>query len=486
MPTKRQVETLFQGATFDDLLLRPQWGVVDSRREIDLTLPLAGDIVLCLPLVGANMDTVTGPEMAKALALEGGIGFLHRNQPIGEEARGVTLVKRQHAHIIEEPKVLWRKHSLGEARRMMELLSISGILLEEKPGSRVLAGILSHRDVPTFAIEEDAPVDRFMTPFDRLVLARPDVTLEEAERLMYRHRKEKLPLVDRQRRIRGLITMRDLRLAKNRPYSTKDGKGRLRVGAAIGARGDFLERARALLDAGADCLLMDVAHAHSTVVEQGVRAFRRRFPGVLLVCGNVGTGAGARFLAGLGVAAVKVGIGPGRGCRTRLETGAGVPQLQAIREAYLALGRRTPLIADGGMHDDKDIALAVLAGASTVMLGSALAGTDEAPGVAIDNPATGQRTKLYRGMTSPQAVLAGALPHEAAEMLSTPQEGQSVELPYRGSVHSILARIRGHLQSAVSYAGEASLAAARAKIARAPAGYFVRLTEASRRESFER
>ncbi len=486
MPKKTRVEPLFLGATFDDFLLRPQRGRVESRRQIDLALPLVRGIVLRLPIVGANMDTVTGPEMAKALALEGGIGFLHRNGTIAEEARSVGLVKRQHAHIIEEPRVLWRKHGLGEARRLMERLHISGILLEEKPGSRILAGILSHRDVPGFPVAEDAPVERFMTPFEQLVTAPPEVTLEEAEQRMYRHRKEKLPLIDQHRRIRGLITMRDLRLAKNRPDSTKDAKGRLVVGATIGVRGDFLERAQAVLDAGADCLLLDVAHAHSSVVEQGVKAFRRRFPGVPLVCGNVGTGEGASFLARLGAAAVKIGIGPGRGCRTRLETAAGVPQLQAVREAWLAVGDRVPLIADGGVRDDKDIALAILAGASTVMLGSALAGTDESPGVTIDDPSTGQKTKIYRGMTSPQAVLAGATGEDADDLLATPQEGQTVEILYRGSVSSILARIRGHLQSAVSYAGETSLRAARAKVARAPGEYLIRLSEASRKESFVR
>ncbi|MCC6227473.1 MAG: IMP dehydrogenase, partial [Microthrixaceae bacterium] len=316
--------------------------------------------------------------------------------------------------------------------------------------------------------------------------APPDVSLEDAEQKMYQHRKEKLPLVDSSRRIRGLITMRDLRLAKNRPHSCKDAKGRLRVGATIGTRGDYLERAQALLDAGADCILLDVAHGHSVVVAEGVRAFRKRFPGAALVCGNVGTGEGARYLARLGVAAVKVGIGPGRGCRTRLETGAGVPQLTAIREVYLALRDRVPLIADGGVRDDKDLAFALLLGASSVMLGSALAGTDESPGVTIENPGTGQRTKIYRGMTSPQAVLAGAQAEDADDLLATPQEGQSLEIPYRGSVGSILARIRGHLQSAVSYAGESSLREARAKFCAAPEKFIIRLTEASRRESFVR
>lgn len=486
MPKRFAAEKIFLGATFDDMLIRPQEGVVESRRQVDISMPLVPGIVLKLPIVGANMDTVTGPEMAKTLALEGGIGFLHRNCSIEEEALAVRHVKRQHAYVIEQPQSLHRGTPLGEARRHMRRHRVSGILVEERPGSGRLAGVLSHRDIPTFPVPENEPISKFMTPFENLVTARPGIAVDEAEQLMFRHRVEKLPLIGPDRKIRGLITMKDLRLAKNKPWSSKDAKGRLLVGATIGARDDYLERAEALLAAGADCILMDVAHAHSVYIERGVRAFRKRFDGVSLVCGNVGTGEGARFLAKLGVAAVKVGIGPGRGCRTRIETGAGVPQLQAIREVALALGDRVPSIADGGVRDDKDVAFAILAGSSTVMLGSALAGTDESPGVVIDDPSTGQKVKLYRGMTSPQAVLARAGAEEADDLLSVPQEGQSVELPYRGSVLPILARIRGHLQSAVSYAGEATLRDARAKIGRAPDRYFIRLSEASRRESFVR
>lgn len=486
MTKPNEVERLFLGATFDDVLFRPQKGVVESRRQVDISMPLTRGILLRLPLVGANMDTVTGPEMAKVLALEGGLGFLHRNCSIEEEAAAVRHVKRQHAYVIEQPQSLPRKTGIGDARRHMARHRVTGILVEERPGSGLLAGVLSHRDLPTFPVADDEPIERYMTPFDRLVTAQPGIGVEAAEKLMFDRRVEKLPLIDANRRICGLITMRDLRLSKNKPWSSKDAKGRLLVGATIGARGDFLERAEALLAAGADCILMDVAHAHSVYIEQAIRVFRKRFEGVPLVCGNVGTREGARFLAKLGVDAVKVGIGPGRGCRTRIETGAGVPQLQAIREAYLALGDSLPVIADGGVRDDKDVAFAILAGASTVMLGSALAGTDESPGLVIDDPATGQKVKLYRGMTSPQAVLAGAEENEVDDLLSVPQEGQSIELPYRGSVLPILARIRGHLQSAVSYSGEKSLRDARAKFTRHPERYFIRLTEASRKESFIR
>jgi IMP dehydrogenase len=312
----------------------------------------------------------------------------------------------------------------------------------------------------------------------------------EAEQRMFAHRIEKLPLIDAERRIRGLITKKDLILAQRRPYSSKDGKGRLLVGAAIGARGDFLERATELLRAGADVIVIDIAHGHSSVMREAVEAFRAKFGDTELVGGNVGTAEGAAFLRDLGVDAVKVGIGPGRGCRTRLETGAGVPQLQAIREAWCAVGDSVPIIADGGVRDDKDIFLALICGASSVMLGSMLSGTDETPGSLIEDPGTGEKRKIYRGMTSPQAVfdaLDSAESPEALEpALDVPAEGQEIQIPYKGSVLDILHRIRGHLRSAVSYTGEETLVAARAKVLPDPLQYLIPLSAAAQAESYER
>jgi IMP dehydrogenase len=304
---------------------------------------------------------------------------------------------------------------------------------------------------------------------------------------MYDSRKEKLPLIEPfSRKIQGLITMRDLKLSKQKPFSAKDGKGRLLVGATIGATGDFMERAEALVSAEADVLLMDVAHADSVTVKKAMQAFRAKFKDVKLVCGNVGTGEGAKYLANLGADAVKVGIGPGRGCRTRLETGFGVPQLQAIREAWCATDGKVPIIADGGVKQDKDIFLAIVCGATAVMLGSMLSGTDEAPGIIIEDPATKQKAKLYRGMTSPEAVADGAEGEELQEALRTPAEGQSVKVPYVGSVVGILSRIRGHMQSAVSYAGAASLSHAREMISAQPGKYLELISGAAKVESFER
>ena len=327
-----------------------------------------------------------------------------------------------------------------------------------------------------------------MTPFERLHVAAPDVDGREAERILFEHRIEKLPLVDADRRIRGLITKSDLQLARSKPDSTKDPRGRLCVGAATGARGDFLERADALVLAGADALLIDIAHGHSDVMRQAIEALRGRHPGVELVCGNVGTGEGAKFLKDLGADAIKVGIGPGRGCRTRLETSAGVPQLQAIREAWHAVGDEVPIIADGGAREDKDLFLALLCGASSVMLGSMLAGTDEAPGTVIEDPATRQKHKIYRGMTAPQAVFQAL--YDASEgdasPFETPAEGQEMEVSYKGSVVDVLHRIRGHLRSAVSYAGSDSLEAVRGEVVKNPVPHLIPLSAAARRESFER
>ncbi len=467
----RELEPLFLGRTFDDFLFRPQRSPVTSRRALDLTMPLVDGLGIGLPIVGANMDTVVGEEMARALALEGAFGFLHRSSPIEVQAARVKYVKTRHSYVIEKPLVLPRRATIAEVRRLIERHRSSGILIEETKGSGVLAGLLS---------------EELMTPLARLVTRPPSVSMEEAERTMWERRVEKLPLVDEGGLIRGLVTMRDLHLFKRKPYSVKDERGRLRVGAAIGAAGDFLERAAALAEAKVDVILMDVAHAHSEILAKAVPAFRSRFPGIPLVVGNVATGEGARFLADLGAAAIKVGVGPGRGCRTRLETGAGVPQLQAIREAWLATEGKVPIIADGGIRNDKDVFLALACGASTVMLGSLLSGTDESPGIVVDDPATRQKMKLYRGMTSPEAVVDGSTEAAVADALATPAEGQSLRVPYVGSVVDVLARIAGHLRSAVSYAGETTLEAAHRKIAADPARYLVPLSAAGRAESFER
>ncbi len=483
------VEQAFIGRTYGDFLFRPQAGVVDSRRAVSLATRLSRRLRLELPIVSANMDSVTGARMAEAMALEGGIGFVHRALPIAAQAEAVARVKRTHGYVVEQPLCLPRGTTIRQARQFIAKHNITGILIEDARGSGQLAGLLSNRDLPWLESLETHPVDEFMTPVERLVTGPPGIAAEEAERRMFQHRIEKLPLVDAEGRIRGLITQKDIILARRRPYSSKDAKGRLLVGAAIGARGDFLERAAEALRAGADALLIDIAHGHSQVMRHAVEAIRSRLGDVELVCGNVATAEGAAFLRDLGTDAIKVGVGPGRGCRTRLETAVGVPQLQAVREAWCAVGETVPIIADGGVRDDKDIFLALVCGASSVMLGSLLSGTEEGPGSVIEDPATGEKRKIYRGMTSPQAVLDAlysAEPREDALAAEVPAEGQEIQVPYKGSVVDILHRIRGHLRSAVSYAGEAALAAARAKVLPDPLRYLIPLSPAARDESYER
>ncbi len=484
------VDDRWIGKTFDDFLMRPQLGVCSSRRSIPLTTALTGALRLELPIISANMDSVTGAEMAEAMALEGGIGFIHRAMSITRQAEAVKTVKRSYGAVIERPLSLPLGTSVREAKVFARRHNITAILIEEQSGSGRLAGLLTHRDMPWLPELVDQPVDRFMTPFDRLITARPGISESEAEHLLFEHRIERLPLVDEERRICGLVTLRDLLFLRQRPFSSKDDKGRLLVGAAIGARDDFIERAQALVEAGADCLLIDIAHGHSTVMAEAIESLRTHLGQVPLVCGNVATGEGAVFLADRGADAIKVGIGPGRGCRTRLETAAGVPQLQAIREAWCAVGDKVPIIADGGVCNDKDLFLALACGASSIMLGSALSGTDESPGHLIEDPGTHEKRKIYRGMTSPQAVLETHYGEDnepdLKAAIDTPAEGQEMQVPYRGSVIDVLHRMRGHLQSSVSYAGETTLESARSKIVSDPFTYLVPLSEAGKNESFSR
>ncbi|MGH9336543.1 MAG: IMP dehydrogenase, partial [Vicinamibacteria bacterium] len=485
-----ELDPRFVGRTYDDFLFRPQKGTVASRSEISLASRLTRPLSLELPVISSNMDSVTEWEMARTMALEGGIGIVHRAMSVERQAEMVRRVKRSHSAVIENPLRLPRGVTIREAKNFARRHHITAILIEETAGSGVLAGLLTNRDVPRRPELEDRPVDEFMTPFERLHTSPPGVGEDEAERIMFDQRIERLPLVDEARRIRGLITLRDILFFRNRPFSSKDRKGRLLVGAAIGARGDFLRRAKALVEAEADVLVIDIAHGHSENMEKAIVSIRSNFASTPLLAGNVATYDGARFLADCGVDAIKVGVGPGRGCRTRLETAAGVPQLQAIREAYCAVGDDLPIIADGGIGHDKDAFLALVCGASTVMLGSALSGTDESPGHLIEDPSTHQKRKIYRGMTSPQAVYQSLYDSENGEELSsalaTPAEGMEIQVAYKGSVVDVLRRIRGHLQSAVSYTGEKSLASARAKILPDPLRYLIPLSEPAREESYER
>lgn len=485
-----QLEPAWIGKTFDDFLFRPQKGISPTRSHIPLTSPLTPSLSLELPIVSSNMDSVTGRKMAETMALEGGLGVIHRGQSIEKQTVTVERVKRSHSAIIENPLRLPLHATIGEARAFARQHNINGILIETTPGSNILAGVLTRRDIPWQRESDQRPVEEFMTPFDELKTAPYLVSADDADRIMFEGRIERLPLVDTGRQIQGLITRKDLRFLRERPYASKDSKGRLLVAAAIGCTGDYIERADQLAGAGVDCFFVDIAHGHSVVLEKAIESLKTRFPEIPLISGNVATGEGARFMQALGADGVKVGVGPGRGCRTRLETAAGIPQLQAIREVWCAVGGEMSIMADGGVRYDKDIFLALACGADTVMLGSALSGTDEAPGRVIEDPATHTKKKIYRGMTSPEAVLESLYetPDNDAldSALNTPAEGQEMQVPYKGSVTDILHRIRGHLRSAVSYAGSDTLAGARAKILPDPLAYLVPLTPAAQRESYER
>ena len=430
---KPSLDPAWIGKTFDDFLFRPQKGITASRASIPLRSQLTNALALELPIVSSNMDSVTGGDMARTMALEGGLGVIHRGQSIERQCETGAGVKRSHSAVIENPRTLPIGATIGEARIFARRHKINGILIETAPGSAILAGVLTRRDIPWDRSHDHEIVERFMTPMAELKTAGPDVATEEAARIMFEGRIERLPLVDNDDRIHGLITRKDVRFLRERPFASKDAKGRLLTGAAVGCAGDFMERAQALLEAGADSLFVDIAHGHSLVMQEGIERLRAEFPEMPLICGNVATGAGARFMCELGADAVKVGVGPGRGCRTRLETAAGVPQLQAIREAWCEVGGEISIMADGGVRFDKDIFLALACGADTVMLGSALSGTDEAPGRVIEDPATHTKKKIYRGMTSPEAVMESLYDSEDSDAvdaaLATPPEGQEIRCP---------------------------------------------------------
>jgi IMP dehydrogenase len=488
--TKRALNSGWIGKTFDDFLMRPQMGINETRQGISLRTSLARSLKLELPIISSNMDSVTGARMAEAIALEGGLGVIHRGQSIERQVTKVTEVKRSYSAVIENPHRLPVGATIREAKRFARQRKITGILIETASGSGILAGLLSNRDIPWTGGINHRKVEDFMTPVEKLHTHSPDIKVEDAEKVLFEKRIERLPLVDNENRIHGLITRKDVRYLRERPFASKDDKGHLLVAAAIGARGDYVERAHALLEAGADCFFIDIAHGHSTIMQEAVETMRKEHGDVPLLCGNVATYEGAQFMKDIGADAIKVGVGPGRGCRTRLETSAGVPQLQAIREAWCAVGDEIPIIADGGVRYDKDIFMALICGASTVMLGSALSGTDEAPGRVIEDPATHTKKKMYRGMTSPEAVLESLYDEEDADTiddaLQTPAEGQEFQVAYKGGVRDILHRIRGHLRSGVSYSGEISLENTRHKILPEPLDYLVPLSESSRRESYER
>lgn len=443
--------------TFDDVLLVPKRSSIRSRGDVSTAAALTDRIRLEIPILSANMDTVTEARMAVKMAQQGGIGILHRFMSIEQQAEMVRKVKRAESMVVDRPMMIERQATVADARRKMAEAEVGGLLVVDDEG--VLLGMVTTRDV-LLAPDGEAGVSTVMTPREQLIVAAQDESLESARRKLHEHRIEKLPLVDGGGRATGLITAQDIVKLEEHPLATKDSRGRLRVGAAVGVRADDLERAAACVEAGADVLVVDIAHGHSDHTLAMVRALKQRFPETGLIAGNVAAAEGLRDLAEAGADAVKVGVGAGSICITRVVTGFGVPQLTAIADCA-AEGRRlgVPVIADGGIRTSGDLVKALAAGASTVMVGSLLAGTDESPGAPVVRE--GRRYKVVRGMASLSAnvqrrsVDKGQVADE--EWAEIVPEGVEAVVPYRGAVADILHQLVGGLRSGLSYAGAHSI-----------------------------
>jgi IMP dehydrogenase len=463
------------GLTFDDVLLVPRRSAVSTRRQVSTRTQLCRGIELAIPVVSASMDTVTEGTMAIAMAREGGIGIIHRFLTIEEHVAHVRRVKRAESVVIDAPYTLPPDATVGQAAAFMDEHGSAGILVIDR--ERRVLGIVTARDVLFEDSAAARPITTVMTPRERLITAPAGTPVEEAKQILHRHRIEKLPLVDQAGRLVGLISSRDIQSRLRFPQATKDARGRLRVGAAIGVRGDYLERAEALVAAEVDTLVIDIAHGHSDLSFATIEAVRKRCGNVPLIAGNVATAEGTRDLIARGVDGVKVGVGPGSTCTTRVVTGAGVPQLTAILEcAQAAAGSGVPVIGDGGIRGSGDLVKALAAGAATVMLGNLLAGTEESPGASVNR--NGRQFKLYRGMASLWASAERRdMPQEDDLLSEIVPEGVEALVPYRGRVASVLAQLVGGLRSGMSYCGATTAAELRTN------ARFIRMTDAGVRES---
>jgi IMP dehydrogenase len=459
--------------TFDDVLLVPRHATVHPR-SVDVKSRFTRKISLNIPLVSAAMDTVTEAEMGMAIAREGGIGVLHKNMPIDRQAAEVDRVKRSESGMILNPITLGPDRPLREAHQLMVRFKISGVPIVDGAGK--LIGIITNRDLQ-FERQLDRPIREAMTK-DKLVTGPVGTTLDEAERILGKHRIEKLPVVDERGVLRGLITVKDIFKRRQHPDANKDQHGRLRVAAAVGGTPEAKPRAQALLDAGCDVIVVDSAHGHSQGVLDAVALLREAFPDAQIVAGNVATEAGARALVERGVDAVKVGVGPGSICTTRVVTGVGVPQITAILDAVAGAGD-VPVIADGGIKYSGDVVKALAAGASSVMMGSLLAGTEESPGESF--LLEGRRFKVIRGMGSLGAMEEGSGDRYFQEGEVSPSklvpEGIEGRVPYKGPVADVIFQMVGGLRSGMGYCGVCDIHALRTETE------FLRVTTAGLRES---
>jgi IMP dehydrogenase len=466
-------DRIIDGLTFDDVLLLPGKSSI-LPTQADTRTCLTRKIALNVPMVSAAMDTVTESRLAIAMARQGGLGLVHRNMTVERQAEEIDRVKRSESGMIVDPVTISPEHSVRHALDQMNKYRVSGLPVTR--GTQ-LVGILTNRDL-RFERNLDQTVSAVMTK-DNLVTVPVGTTLEEAERLLQRHRIEKLLVVDQQFNLKGLITVKDIQKKMEYPHATKDSQGRLRVGAAIGATGDFLERAVEMSRMQVDLIALDTAHGHSTRVMDAITAVKKRLPEMQVIAGNVGTFEGARDLIALGVDAVKVGIGPGSICTTRVVTGAGVPQITAIMEATRAAqGTGVPIIADGGIKYSGDVSKAIAAGASVVMIGGLFAGTEESPGETILYQ--GRTFKSYRGMGSLGAMEAGSADRYAqdtAERGKSVPEGVEGRVPYKGPLGALVEQLVGGLRSGMGYCGAANLKDLQER------ARFVRISAAGLRES---
>jgi IMP dehydrogenase len=465
---------LFEALTYDDVLLVPAYSDV-LPRETDTSSKLTSKIRLNIPIVSAAMDTVTEAELAIAMALEGGLGFIHKNMTINQQAEQVRKVKRSQSGLILDPVTLSVNSTVQDAENIMREFKIGGIPVVD--GNGKLLGIITNRDL-RFQKNMSVAVEAIMTK-ENLITAPESITLDKAEIILQKYKIEKLPIVNKKGKLTGLITFRDIQKKKNKPNACNDSFGRLRVGAAVGVTPDILDRIDALKNAGVDVISIDTAHGHSKGVMDAAKRVKKKYPGLEVIVGNIATGDAAKALAKVGADAVKVGVGPGSICTTRVVAGVGLPQLSAVYEAAKALkGSGVPVIADGGIRFSGDIVKALAAGADSVMIGSLLAGTDEAPGEMIIYE--GRKFKSYRGMGSLEAMEVGSkdryFQDVEDDIKKLVPEGISGRVPFKGLVSEVLYQMVGGLRAGMGYCGAKNIEAL--KKAR-----FVKITTAGVTES---
>ena len=446
---------VMDGLTYDDVLLIPAYSEV-LPRTVELTTKFSRNITLNIPFVTAAMDTVTEAKMAIAIAREGGIGVIHKNMSIEEQARQVAIVKRAENGMIYDPITIKRGSTVRDALNLMAEYHIGGIPVVDD--ERHLVGIVTNRDL-RFEKDLNKNIEDVMTK-DNLVTTTQQADMEAATQILQQHKIEKLPVVDKDNKLVGLITYKDITKAKDKPMACKDEKGRLRVAAGVGVTNDTLDRMRALVAAGADAIVIDTAHGHSMYVIEKLKEAKKEFPDIDIVVGNIATGAAARALVEAGADAVKVGIGPGSICTTRVVAGVGVPQLTAVYDVAKALeGTGVPLIADGGLRYSGDVVKALAAGGYSVMIGSLVAGTEESPGETIIF--NGRKFKSYRGMGSLEAMENGSkdryFQSGQTDVKKLVPEGIAARVPYKGSLYEVIYQLAGGLRAGMGYCGAANI-----------------------------